>query len=243
MMSEKGDGARPSDGDRWRPRGMSRVARLRGAMQIIAALPRLMRLEQAVTLCPGAVRGVGQTMTQRTMMIVSGMPAMVAAEIGGGRAVDERVGLEAGGGAVGAHEHGRDHARQCQKHAESETRCMRRPFTHGRLFAQEPPGRKALNRGPMPRHPRQKSQEHTVTDAGARCPCTCMSTIRSRAELSALGHVGASQDGDGRGWPPVSGSRKLRGVWRTWSAFNQRPPERNEATTSIRPHRRAPKTR
>jgi hypothetical protein len=120
---------------------------------------------------------------------------------------------------------------------------MRRPFTHGRLLAQEPHGRKALNRGPMPRHPRQKSQEDTVTDAGARCPCPCVSTIRSRAELSALGHVGASRDGDGRGWPPVSGSRKLGGVWRIWSALIHRPPERNVATTPIRQHRPAPKTR
>ena len=64
----------PSDGDRWRPWGMTQVAGLRVAMQIIAALPRLMRLEQGMTLGPSVLGGVGKAMAQRTFVVVRGVP-------------------------------------------------------------------------------------------------------------------------------------------------------------------------
>lgn len=111
---------------------MTEVARLRGTVQIIAAPPAVMRLEEQGPTAMGALGRLRQAVAERAMVI---RPRRLAAELVDRAAKGHGIGLKLGGGAIRGHARGRHHARQCQQHAEGQNHCKSCPISHRGLLS------------------------------------------------------------------------------------------------------------
>lgn len=111
---------------------MTEITGLRGPLEIVAASPCDVRLEQEISAAMDALGRVGQAVAERAVVIVA---RLMATELIERAAVYQGVSLEFDTRAIRRHARGRHHARQCQQHAEGQNHCKSCPISHRGLLS------------------------------------------------------------------------------------------------------------